>query len=69
MPTLPLLPCNFQWPLFCSGGDLGSPSKVAPSVSAWSGGGVAGLGVPHLGWQKGVERTKQVRAGGDVEWI
>ena len=30
---------------------------------------VAGLGVPHLGWQKGVERTKRVRAGGDVEWI
>ena len=68
MPAPPLLPCSFQWPLFCSVVTWGTIESRAICLSlGW--GGVAGLGVPHLGWQKGVERTKRVRAGGDVEWI
>ena len=46
VPALHLLPCGFQWPLFRSCGDLESPLKVPPSVSAWSGGVCCRVGPP-----------------------
>lgn len=53
MPALHLLPCSFQWPLFRSCGDLESPLKVPPSVSAWSGGVYCRVGGPSLGLAEG----------------
>ena len=54
VPALHLLPCGFQWPLFRSCGDLESPLKVPPSVSAWSGGVCCRVGGPSLGLAEGL---------------
>lgn len=46
MPAPPLLPCSFQWPLFCSVVTWGTIESRAICLSlGW--GGVAGLGVPR----------------------
>lgn len=53
MPALRLLPCSFQCPLCRSCGDLESPLKLPPPVSAWSGGVCCRVGGPSLGLAEG----------------